>query len=74
MGLSEKEQTDFLDFWLPFFQEAPYYTIRFLQNDMLDRIAPLSISPKPESMIRVFMDFSSTERMDRKILPQRLIR
>jgi hypothetical protein len=58
MGLNEKEQQDFLDYWLPHMQSESAYRISFLQDKDMNRIAPLHINPKPDSIIRVFMDFS----------------
>ncbi len=39
-------------------QDAPYYRISFLMNDIMDRVAPFTIIPKPDSIQRVFMDFT----------------
>lgn len=58
LGLNEKEQADFMEFWEPKMQDAPYYFVTFLGNWEMDQIAPLEISPKPDTVIRVLMDFS----------------
>lgn len=39
-------------------QTFPYYRMSFLMNDILDQSAPITISPKPDSMQRIFMDFT----------------
>lgn len=59
VGLNEKEITDFKDFWIKKMQEnkSPYFFIRFLFNEYMDEAAPISISPKPDTIIRVFMDW-----------------
>lgn len=57
-NLNQKEISDFLDFWLPRMQEKPYYFITFLGTADMDRLAPLSISPQPDTVIRVLMDFT----------------
>src|SRR6266699_3096800 len=57
LGLHERESHDFRDAWLPRFHEAPYYFITFVPPETIDRLAPLSVIPKPDAVIRVLMDF-----------------
>ncbi|MEI6494531.1 MAG: hypothetical protein WCO03_00525 [bacterium] len=58
LGLNSKETADFIEFWEPRMQSAPFYFVTFLGNREMDRIAPLTISPKPDTVVRVLMDFS----------------
>lgn len=62
LGLNEKEQADFIEFWEPYMQSAPYYFVAFLGNREMDAIAPLSINPAPDTIIRVLMDFSPLDK------------
>jgi len=57
LGLSERESQDFRAAWLPRFHGAPYYFITFLSRETIDRLAPLVVTPKPDAVIRVLMDF-----------------
>ena len=57
LGLNEQESRDFRDAWLPRFHAAPYYFITFVPPETIDRLAPLSVTPKPDAVIRVLMDF-----------------
>jgi len=57
LGLNRKETADFIEFWEPRMVGAPYYFVTFLGNRQMDRIAPLSIEPKPDTVIRILMDF-----------------
>src|SRR3989441_1088281 len=57
LGLNERESSDFRDAWLPRFHDAPYYFITFLPRETIDRLAPLVVTPKPDAVIRVLMDF-----------------
>ncbi len=57
LGLNERESRDFQDAWLRRFHEAPYYFITFLPRETIDRLAPLVVTPKPDVVIRVLMDF-----------------
>jgi len=57
LGLNEKEMADFLEFWLPKMPNAPYVRLTWFGNQLMDRLAPISVVPKPETIIRVFLDF-----------------
>ncbi len=58
LGLLVHEVADFKEFWLPRMQSAPYYFVTFLGNRAMDELAPLTVSPVPDTIIRVLMDFS----------------
>ncbi len=62
LGLNKKETSDFIKFWEPKMKNAPYYFITFLGNREMEQIAPLEIEPKPDTIIRVLMDFSPLEK------------
>ena len=59
LGLNNKESADFIDFWEPKMQSAPYYFVTFMGNSVMDNLAPLTVSPKPDTVIRILMDFTS---------------
>lgn len=54
MGLNSSEIDDFVEFWLPSMQAKPYNLITFQTTQYTDN-ARLSVSPEPDSIIRVFM-------------------
>ncbi len=54
MGLNQTETDDFIDFWLRFMQDNPYNVISFQTSAYTDA-AKLSITPQPDTEIRVFM-------------------
>jgi len=56
-GLNQKEIFDFKEFWLPKMQSAPYYFVTFYGTSDMNNIAPLFVSPKPDTVIRVLMDY-----------------
>ena len=58
LGLNQKESADFKDFWLPRMRTKPYYFITFMGNQTMNKIAPLAIEPKPDTVIRILMDFT----------------
>ncbi|WP_191015148.1 hypothetical protein [Treponema zioleckii] len=60
-GLNEKEIADFNEFWIPVLQGKEYIFITFRPQAQLDKEAPLKISPKPDSVIRVFFDYKKLD-------------
>lgn len=58
LGLNKKEIADFMEFWEPRMQGSPYYFVTFLGTSEMNKIAPLTINPKPDTVIRILMDFS----------------
>ena len=54
IGLTPKEYNEFIVYWLPRMQDHPYNLITFQSKAYTDS-AKLEISPKPDSMLRVFM-------------------
>ncbi len=57
LGFIDQEIADFIDFWLPRMQSAPYYFITFYGRDTMDALAPLNVQPTPDTIIRVLMDY-----------------
>ncbi len=61
LGLNKEESFDFMEFWYPRMQDAPYYKIGFHGTRVMDELAPLSVSGDPETIIRVLMDFEELD-------------
>lgn len=57
LGLNTKESADFLDFWLPKMPTTPYVRVTWFGKNQMDQLAPLTVLPKPDTVIRIFMDF-----------------
>jgi hypothetical protein len=70
LGLNENESKEFIDFWLPKMQKDNYYFITFLPQNEFNIIAPLNISPKPDTIIRVFMDYKGLNEYTKVVEPQ----
>jgi len=64
LGLNDKERRDFENYWEPKLKESPYYKISFYETDEINKVAPLIIKPKPDTLIRVLMSY---EELDNKI-------
>jgi hypothetical protein len=56
-GLKASEINDFMTYWAPKLATTkPYMRITWFGTADMNRLAPLSISPVPQTVIRVFMD------------------
>ncbi|MEI6478426.1 MAG: hypothetical protein WCO52_05575 [bacterium] len=62
LGLNKQEQSDFLDFWLPKLPTTPYVRLSWLGTADMNRLAPLEVTPKPDTVIRVFLDFEGLQQ------------
>ena len=64
IGLNGKETNEFIIYWLPVLENNKYNYIRFRQTEEVNEYMPLNISKKPDTLIRVIMDFKG---LDEKI-------
>lgn len=60
LGLTAKEANEFIIYWLPKMEHNPYNLISF-QNKVYTDNAALSITPAPDSVLRVFMAWKPLE-------------
>lgn len=58
LGLNRKEANEFIVYWLPQMENNPYNLIHFAEKSYTNA-ARLTVTPKPETMIRVFMVFKA---------------
>lgn len=73
MGLNDKEIADFNEFWLPKMPAMPFVRLTWLTTEQMNTLAPLAVSPKPDTSIRVFLDFeglSSKASITPQVLPK----
>ncbi len=61
LGLNAIETADFLAFWEPKLTASPWTFITFVPQSQFETMAPLTVTPTPDTVIRVFMDFTSLE-------------
>ena len=72
IGLNHEEQADFITYWGPKLMENQLNFIHFYFNEDYEKyIAKLKITPKPETLIRVFMTYQIVDE-ERFIEPQSL--
>jgi hypothetical protein len=60
LGLKPREYNEFIVYWLPKMEQNPYNLIAF-QQDTYAETAKLTISPEPDSLLRVFMAYRPLE-------------
>lgn len=61
IGLTDSEQQDFITYWYPLMKENDSNFIHFIFNDDYNNIANLEVTPKPKSIIRLFMFWKKIE-------------
>ncbi|HSW79576.1 MAG TPA: hypothetical protein VLG47_02255 [Candidatus Saccharimonadales bacterium] len=60
-GLNAHEISDFLAFWQPKLPNTPYTRLTWLGTDDMNQLAPLQITPTPQTVIRTFLDFQGLD-------------
>ncbi len=59
LGLNYKESNEFIMYWLPKLESNKYNYIRFQTMDEINSNMALDINPKPDTLIRVRMEFKA---------------
>ena len=62
LGLTRKEANEFIVYWLPRMEQSPYNLIAFQQEAYTDA-AKLTVTPAPDSILRVFMAWQPLEAL-----------
>ena len=70
LGLSAHEANEFIIYWLPEMENNAYNFIHFAEKSYTES-APLTITPAPETLIRVFMIFQPMKTA--KTLPEQVL-
>lgn len=61
LGLKTREYNDFIVYWLPYLQAHRFTFIHFRTGEDYDVISRNLVVPKPDSQIRIFMEFKAVE-------------
>ena len=62
LGLTEREAEEFIVYWLPKLESAPYNLIRFQTLAEQNKNMPLNITPSPQTLIRVMMEYRPLDK------------
>ncbi len=68
-GLNQNEIQDFMEFWEPKLPTTPYTRLTWLTTADMNHLAPLTVTPVPDTVIRVFLDFKGLDQPI-KLVPQ----
>jgi len=60
-GLNATETNEFVDYWQDQIPNKPYVRLTWFNTAQMNQLAPLYISPKPDTMIRVFLDMGGLD-------------
>lgn len=71
LGLNQKESADFMEFWQPKLPKTPYVRLTWLDTKDMDTLAPLAVTPRPDTSIRIFLEFQGLDKPI-KLIPQTL--
>jgi len=61
-GLNVQEIADFMAFWTDKIPASPYVRLTWLTTEQMNDLAPLTITPKPNTLIRVFLDMGGLDK------------
>ncbi len=62
LGLSEKQTDDFSLYWQKALPKSAYYFVGVMPQNTIDFLEPLTITPKPATMVRVRLYFEALEK------------
>lgn len=62
LGLNEKEANEFIIYWLPKLEKNKYNYIRFETIEEINNYMPLDITPVPDTIIRILMDYKPLDK------------
>lgn len=62
LGLTNKEANEFIIYWLPKLENNKYNYIRFETIEEVNEYMPLEITPNPDTIIRVLMDYKPLDK------------
>lgn len=70
-GFNDNEVFDFLEYWLPMLTDAPFYEIRPMVNEELDWVCPITITPQPDNLLRLWLLFTPVDQQTELLQPTR---
>lgn len=62
LGLTEREANEFIIYWLPQLENNKYNFIRFQTMQEINSNMPLKVTPLPDTIIRVMMEFKVLDK------------
>ena len=70
LGLNQNETKGFEDYWTNYLPQSKYYFVGVIPQAQVENLAPLTISPAPDSLLRVTLYFKPLDAMTNVAAPQ----
>jgi hypothetical protein len=70
LGLNQKETAEFTAYWIKQLPSSKYYFVGIIPQSQINSLAPLSINPAPESLLRVTLYFEPLNEKINASAPQ----
>jgi len=70
LGLNTSETNEFSVYWLKALPYSQYYRVSILPQKLIDTFAPLTITPKPDTILRVTLYFQPLDHYIQLVPPQ----
>jgi hypothetical protein len=69
-GFNKKERNDFIEYWVPQMlrKDGEYFRISFMTTGVLNTFIPMKVTPKPDSIYRIFMDWEPLTKVPSQAL------
>jgi len=61
LGLNYREREEFITYWAKDLEKSEYAFIRFMPRYEIDEEMPLTVSPAPDTVIRIIMQFKNLD-------------
>lgn len=72
LGLTDREADEFIIYWLPKLEPQEYNYIRFETTEEVNEYMPINVSPQPDTVIRILMDYKPLDEPI-KVFEQQII-
>ncbi len=73
LGLNDAEANEFISFWKTSLPAAPYYLVSALEQDTINQLYPLAISPAPDALLRVELYYKPLKAPVHVPLPRKMV-
>lgn len=69
IGLSDTELHDMTEYWVPelLAHTSPYFRISFFTNKEMNQFIPMEVTPRPDSVLRVFLDWKPLDALPKDL-------
>ena len=62
LGLNSTQTKDFIEYWEKALPDSPYYFVGIIDQENIDNVEPLEITPKPDYINRVRVYFETLDQ------------